>query len=91
MSSASKIPAQEIIAATRGMRDRLDNTELLNHHTIHIIHGNLDPIISTKQLILGLEKTNGESTLEIIQNCGHMSPWESKTALNNSLKCVVFK
>jgi pimeloyl-ACP methyl ester carboxylesterase len=91
MDTASTIPAAEIIAATRGMRDRLDNTELLNHHSIHIIHGDSDPIIPTKQLTTGLDKTTQKHTLQTIKNCGHMSPWESPATLINSLKCVVFK
>ena len=75
---ALKIPSSEICAATRGLRDRLDNTHLLNKQNIHIIQGEYDNVIPLKKLQSELPP---EQNYELIKNCGHMSVWEKKEEL----------
>ncbi len=90
MTKAATIPANEIIACTRGMRDRSNLRFVINEHPITIIHGNEDPIISTKML---LEELEGIQRIELhrISQCGHMSVWENPTALIKLIQNIVFR
>jgi pimeloyl-ACP methyl ester carboxylesterase len=88
---AGLIPEQEIQACTAGMRDREDHTPLLKKHDIQIIHGDLDPIISTDQIESELQNLGLEKNLTIINNCGHMSIWEAPETLIKSIKKVIFQ
>lgn len=91
INEASTIPAKEICASTAGMRDRLDNSELMNQHDIYIIHGELDGIVKTQMLEDKISKLATLPTVFTIKNCGHMSIWERPEALINHLKVIVFK
>lgn len=91
INEASSIPADEICASTAGMRDRLDNSELMNQHTINIIHGELDGIVKTRTLEDKVSKLTVLPSIFTIENCGHMSIWERPKTLINHLKVIVFK
>lgn len=91
IEKAAQIPANEIIAATAGMRDRPDYFHLLEQYDIHIIHGDADPIIPTELLESELKKLTSSPAVEVIKNCGHMSIWEDSEALINSVKLILIK
>lgn len=91
MRDASAIPSHEIIASTLGMRDRLDNTDLLQTHEITIIHGEKDTVVTSSELKKHLTRSNATPNIVVIPNCGHMSIWESPHKLINHLKTFIFK
>lgn len=88
---ALKIPASEIMACTRGMRDREDNSAILNTTSIHLIQGDLDGVVDMNMLNRRVKKLNQNHCVYIIENCGHVSIWESPDALINYFKLIVFK
>ncbi len=88
ISKASRIPANQIIAATKGMRDRTDNFELIKAHNIHIIQGEFDPIISTTQMTNQLKGVKPE-LLITLKGVGHMSIWEDYMALLNTINQIL--
>ena len=89
ISGACEIPIREIQASTAGMRDRNDNTVLLDEHNIYIIHGEEDPIIPSELLLSELKKVSKDIQLFTIKNCGHMSVWESPETLIKLMKSVI--
>lgn len=91
IKQATEIPANEIIACTRGMRDREDLTSLIKDHPIHLIHGEEDPIIPTELLLQALEKNRNKAILHRIPECGHMSIWENPQTLINLIQSIVFR
>lgn len=91
IEQASKIPANEIIACTRGMRDRLDLSTVVKNQQIDIIQGDEDPIISTTELMTAIQKVNGNTIVHHIKSCGHMSVWENPEALINHIRRIVFR
>jgi len=78
---ANKIPNKEIIAATKGMRDRQDNSLLVTSHKINIIQGEFDPIIPLQLMQKKCLDLKTKPNLYILKNVGHMSIWEAPTAL----------
>ncbi|WP_051568352.1 alpha/beta fold hydrolase [Crocinitomix catalasitica] len=88
---ALKLAAEEIIAVTRGLRDRKDNTILLNHHSISIIQGEYDPVIPNNKLNEAVEQAAIKPEIIQIPNVGHMSFLEAPAALFNAMKLVLFK
>lgn len=88
---ALKIPSNEIMACTRGMRDREDNSALLNTSSINLIQGDLDEVVDLKTLNRRTKKLNQKQQIYVIENCGHVSIWESPDALINYFKLIVFK
>lgn len=91
ITQAAVIPANEMMACTRGMRDREDLTSLINDHPIHLIHGEEDPIIPTEVLLQATEKSKNKAILHRIPECGHMSIWENPQALINLIQSFVFR
>jgi pimeloyl-ACP methyl ester carboxylesterase len=91
ISQATEIPAKEIIACTRGLRDREDLTSLIKDHPIHLIHGDEDPIMPTEVLLKAIEKNRNKVILHRITECGHMSIWENPQALINLIQSIVFR
>ncbi|WP_066759862.1 alpha/beta fold hydrolase [Crocinitomix algicola] len=91
IKKASKIPQQEIIATTIGLRDRKGNHAILEKIPVTVIHGEFDPIIPTKKLIDELSTINRKTPLHIIKNAGHMSIWEQPHQLINLLKMILIK
>lgn len=85
IQEAIKIPANEIIAATAGMRDRQENYELMRHEHISIIQGQLDPIINSDTLIQELSIIKSPVPIKSIPNSGHMSCFERPRALIEAL------
>ena len=83
---ANEIPSSEIIAVTKGMRDRKANYELMRHEHISIIQGEMDPIIAPKMLIQELSETGAPVPIKTIPNCGHMSTFEKPRAVVESIK-----
>ena len=82
----------EVIAATKGMRDRLDNSTLLKKQKINIIHGALDEVIKSEKLYAELSRINTDSsTLFEIIDSGHMSIWENTKELNNYIKVILIR
>lgn len=89
MESAERIPANEIIAVTRGMRDRLHNKEILEANRISIIHGQLDTVVKTNKLMEEISQLNSQPKIQFIPDAGHMSIWERPAALIECLKANV--
>ena len=88
IEKASTIPYKEIQAATAGMRDRsaFKNTE---KSSFAMIHGELDPIISTKMVKEELSQLANKPQLINLQNVGHMSIWEDHPSLIKALKTLL--
>ena len=88
IEKASDIPFQEIQAATAGMRDR---RSFSNNKTsdFSLVHGALDPIISTEMVLSEVKKVNEKTQLINLQNVGHMSIWEDEAALIKALKTLL--
>lgn len=91
IEKAAEIPANEIIAATIGMRNRLPNHTVLNTTKTSIIQGDHDPIIPTDLLLENMAEYLAKEQVYIIENSGHMSIWEQPENLINSLKLILFK
>ncbi len=89
--SAKKMDERSIIACTKAMRDRFDNTAVLHQQHVCIIQGEDDPVIPTKKLLNALEPLHENYTLFILKSCGHMGIWESPKTLINWMKMIVFK
>ncbi|NOQ74674.1 MAG: alpha/beta fold hydrolase [Crocinitomix sp.] len=85
IAQATTIPSSEIIASTRGMRDRLHNGGLMEKHAVKMIHGSLDTVVKTEQLEQELSLLKNQPTIQTIANAGHMSLWETPNAL---MKCI---
>ena len=90
IKKASTIPAQQIISATKGMRDRLDNLSLLKRHHINIIQGQHDPIIPENAIRNHLNGLKKDKNYYTIKNVGHMSIWEDKKQLMTVIKQIIF-
>jgi len=88
---ANKIPSQEIIASTLGMRDRLNNAYLLESHPISIVHGELDTVIKTNVMRQKLDTFDKTFPYHQINNVGHMSIWEDPDSLIKYIKMILFK
>jgi pimeloyl-ACP methyl ester carboxylesterase len=89
IENAEQIPSNEIIASTKGMRDRMHNGELLNQFNIKIIHGSLDTVVKTAKLNDEVANLTQLPKIQTIPDAGHMSIWEKPTALIQCLKNVV--
>jgi len=90
IEQACQIPAYEIQASTAGMRDRNDNSMLLETNPIAIIHGENDPIIPTEKLVAALNEVSNPSPYFLIKDCGHMSIWEASETLIKSMNKLIF-
>lgn len=82
---AETIPSAEIIASTKGMRDRLHNGELFEMHEVKMIHGELDTVVKTEKLNEELSLLKNQPNIQLIKDAGHMSIWERPHAL---MKCI---
>ena len=89
ISDAEIIPANEIIACTRGMRDRLDNKAIVEKTAINCIQGDLDTVVKPEIMQQQLKKISHNVNLITIKNCGHMSIWESRNQLISCIKTIV--
>ncbi len=89
IQAAEQIPANEIIASTKGMRDRLHNGQLLEQFEINIIHGNLDTVVKTEKLNVELARLTRTPKTQTIPDAGHMSIWEKPAVLIECLKAIV--
>jgi len=90
ITNASVLPAKEIIACTKGMRDREKMYEVMDHQSINMIQGDSDPIIPMALLQEHLAQLKQKPFIQLIENCGHMSFWENPSALIKCLKRIVF-
>lgn len=91
VSQAITVPASEISAATAGMRDRKSFINKMGILDLSIIHGELDPIISSDQLATALAVLEKQPPVIRMKNCGHMSIWESKTELIKAIKSLLIQ
>lgn len=89
INKASTIPSKQIVSATKGMRDRLDNSNLLKLYPIKIIQGEFDPIIPVSAMHDNLIKTKTNLPFLTIKNVGHMSIWEDPVQLVEVMKGIV--
>jgi pimeloyl-ACP methyl ester carboxylesterase len=78
---AYQTPALQIIAATKGMRDRADHTKVLQKHNVSIIQGQFDPVIPEQTMLKQLSTINKKQPYYTINNVGHMSIWEAPESL----------
>jgi hypothetical protein len=88
---AITLPSSEIIAITAGMRDRNNNSEVVETGNVSIIQGEFDQVVKMSQMIEEIEKLTVKPTLFTIAHSGHMSLWENKDELIKSLKMIIFK
>ena len=91
VKKANEIPANEIIAATCGIRDRKASYDLMDQHSISLIQGAADPVIPELVLESENKKLTHLPTINKIENCGHMSFYEQPSALINHLLSVIIK
>lgn len=91
IKKANEIPANEIIAATCGIRDRKSAYDLMNSENITIIQGSEDVIIPESVLESENKKLKQVPTIYIIKNCGHMSFYEQPIELINLLLSAIIK
>lgn len=88
---AITLPSSEIVAITAGMRDRNNNSEVLETGDVSIIQGEFDQVVKMSQMVEEIEKLTVKPTLFTIAHSGHMSLWENKDELIKSLKMIIFK
>jgi pimeloyl-ACP methyl ester carboxylesterase len=88
---AITLPSSEIIAITAGMRDRNNNSNVLEAGDVSIIQGEFDQVVKMSQMIEEIERLTIKPALFTIANAGHMSIWENKDELIKSLKMIIFK
>lgn len=91
IDQANKIPTMEIIAATAGIRDRLDNRQLMETNEIGIIQGAGDPVIPTLKMLEQTSTLKSQVEIVTIANSGHMSIWEDQDALIESIKRLLIE
>ena len=89
IQGAKDMSVASIAEATSAMRDRLSNYDSAQRASI--IHGAQDPIISTEMLGGELKENQIDAELYSIENCGHMSIWESKEELINILNHILIQ
>ncbi|OIQ37794.1 MAG: hypothetical protein BM555_00220 [Crocinitomix sp. MedPE-SWsnd] len=89
VNGAIENPVNEIQAATAGMRDRDAFYKLNNDSTLHIIHGEFDPIISTAKMNEELANFKGQHELIVLKGVGHMSIWENESLLIKRLMSII--
>lgn len=84
VATASSFSQQGIIANLRGMMGRTDRSSILQNGTFSkcIIHGELDPVISTDH-ILNQAALDPNIRFEMIPNIGHMGHLEAPEASFN--------
>lgn len=90
IAKASSLPVREIVACTKGMRDRENFYEVMDYQSINMIQGDSDPIIPMELLKEHLSQLKETPIIQLIENCGHMSFWENPSALIKCLKRIVF-
>lgn len=88
---ADKIPALEIIAATRGLRDRQEAYTQMNDNQVIMIQGDNDPVIPVSLLNQELEKLSFKPPVFTLKNCGHMGFIEQPDDLIQVLKSVLIE
>ena len=91
IKQANQISIEEIVAATVGIRDRLDNRQVMEENDIGIIHGAEDPVIPTLKLMAETSTLASKVEIVTIENSGHMSIWEAKVALIESIKRLLIE
>ena len=91
IKQANQISIEEIVAATVGIRDRLDNRQVMEENDIGIIHGAEDPVIPTLKLMAETSTLASKVEIVTIENSGHMSIWEDKVALIESIKRLLIE
>jgi len=91
VKKANEIPANEIIAATSGIRDRKPSYDLMEQNSISIIQGTSDPIIPIFMMESENKKLKRSLTIYTIENSGHMSFYEKPDALINHLLSAIIK
>ena len=89
VSRALQIPANEVAAATAGMRDRKANYEIMNSKDVSIIHGESDPIIPTDVLQNQITKLKKTPKVITLKGCGHMSIWENRPGLIEAIEYLL--
>jgi pimeloyl-ACP methyl ester carboxylesterase len=91
IQQATKIPVNEICAATAGLRDRKSSYDLMEAANISLIHGNQDPVIPNGILNAALQKLTKKPKVFEIENCGHMAFIEQPQHLINHLTSILFQ
>jgi pimeloyl-ACP methyl ester carboxylesterase len=89
INKASKISSKQIISATKGMRDRQENSDLLKSHSIKIIQGEYDPIIPQYIMRNHLSELKINVPCQVVKNVGHMSIWEDTVHLIDAIKTLM--
>lgn len=90
VKEAQNTTLQGVIEATKAMRDRPANYDVLMPDDV-IIHGDQDPIIATSVLEKELEKLKANPIIYTLDECGHMSTWEQPEALNITLNSILIQ
>ena len=88
---ALQISETEIVAATKGLRDRVQHYETMNEHEVNLIQGDQDPTIPQEKLNEEVKRLSRMPQVITISQCGHMSFLEQPAQLIKALKTVLFQ
>lgn len=89
VAKACELPTEEIIAATRGLRDREENYDAMEVFPVEMIHGDNDPIIPNSRLMDELAKLKRQVKVYEMPETGHMSIWENPDELIQIMKMTL--
>lgn len=90
IDKANETPANEICAATAGMRDRQAFYQLKSNLRVSIIHGDLDPIIQSEKMTEELQNISSSYLFTNMIDVGHMGIWEDPKTVISSIKSILF-
>ncbi len=88
---ACRMNKDAIIVSTKGMRDRLDNSEVLREQEVTIIQGSNDPVVPIILMEEKLEKVMNKYNLVLIKKCGHLGFLEQPKEFLAVVKGIIHK
>ena len=91
IAGASMMDVKAVVAATRGMRDRINNSEVISKCKVAIIQGANDPVISKREMKEQLNLLDHNVDYYEIENCGHMGFVEQPVQFLKMIKLIIDK
>ncbi|MCB0477367.1 MAG: alpha/beta hydrolase [Crocinitomicaceae bacterium] len=91
IQKAKEINELDIIKSTKGLRDRLNNKEIVSTYSekICVVQAENDPIIPSEYMEDALNQLTKKPKFYMIENSGHMSVWENLKATRRILTEIV--
>ncbi|MEZ4936196.1 MAG: alpha/beta hydrolase [Crocinitomicaceae bacterium] len=88
---AKEMEEIDIVRSTKGLRDRLNNSDFVKNHAnkITIVQAENDPIIPLEQMVLNIEQLEKKPKFHLVENSGHMSVWENLKATKRILTAII--